>query len=123
MKKINRRDSEVFSLSFLDIISCGFGAIVILLLVAKTGVSDNLLSETKDDVIAYVQQQEILEKSKQKKENIANQLNILSIQKNRLNKSIKEISSKIEQQKGSNEEFEKLTISLKKEEEFSKGVF
>ena len=120
MKKINRRDSEVFSLSFLDIISCGFGAIVILLLVAKTGVSDNLLSETKDDVIAYVQQQEILEKSKQKKENIANQLNILSIQKNRLNKSIKEISSKIEQQKGSNEEFEKLTISLKKEEEFSK---
>ena len=61
MKKINRRNSEVFSLSFLDIISCGFGAIVILLLVAKTGVSDNLLSKTKDDVIAYVEQQEILE--------------------------------------------------------------
>ena len=120
MKKINRRNSEVFSLSFLDIISCGFGAIVILLLVAKTGVSDNLLSKTKDDVIAYVEQQEILEKSKQKKENIANQLNILSSQKNKLNKSIKEISKKIEQQRGSNEEFEKITVSLKKEEDFSK---
>ena len=120
MKKINRRNSEVFSLSFLDIISCGFGAIVILLLVAKTGVSDNLLSKTKDDVIAYVEQQEILEKSKQKKENIANQLNILSSQKNKLNKSIKEISKKIEQQRGNNEEFEKLTVSFKKEEQFSK---
>lgn len=32
-----RRSFEIFSLSFLDVISCGFGAIVLLLLISKTG--------------------------------------------------------------------------------------
>ena len=29
--KIKRRETEVFSLSFLDVICCGFGAIILLL--------------------------------------------------------------------------------------------
>lgn len=36
MKK--RRETDVFSLSFLDIITCGFGAIILLLVITKTGV-------------------------------------------------------------------------------------
>lgn len=35
-----RTASESGSLSFLDIISCGFGAVIMLLLISKTGVSD-----------------------------------------------------------------------------------
>lgn len=35
MKK--RRENEAFSLSFLDVITCGFGAIILLLMIAKTG--------------------------------------------------------------------------------------
>jgi len=35
MKK-NRRQLEIFSLSFLDVVSCGFGAIVLLLVMIKT---------------------------------------------------------------------------------------
>ena len=31
----SKRDLEIFSLSFLDIISCGFGAVVILILVSS----------------------------------------------------------------------------------------
>ena len=29
--KLNRRETEVFSLSFMDCICCGFGAIILLL--------------------------------------------------------------------------------------------
>ncbi len=36
MKK-SRRDIEIFSLSFLDVITCGFGAIILLLVITKTG--------------------------------------------------------------------------------------
>ena len=34
MMKKRRGDSDVFGLSFLDIISCGFGAVVLLVLIS-----------------------------------------------------------------------------------------
>ncbi len=37
MKKKSRRDVEVFSLSFLDVMCCGFGAIILLLVLVKVG--------------------------------------------------------------------------------------
>jgi len=36
MRKKNR-EAEVFSIAFLDVITCGFGAIILLLMIAKTG--------------------------------------------------------------------------------------
>ena len=39
-----RRENEAFSISFLDVITCGFGAIILLLLIAKTGDSPILES-------------------------------------------------------------------------------
>lgn len=36
MKK-KRRETEVFSVAFLDVITCGFGAIILLLMIAKAG--------------------------------------------------------------------------------------
>lgn len=35
-KKRNRREAEEFSMSFLDVICCGFGAIILLLMITKT---------------------------------------------------------------------------------------
>jgi hypothetical protein len=32
-----RRENEIFSIAFLDVITCGFGAIILLLMIAKTG--------------------------------------------------------------------------------------
>ena len=33
MKRARRREIEIFSLSFLDVVSCGFGAMIVLLVV------------------------------------------------------------------------------------------
>ena len=35
MKKNKRKEVEIFNLSFLDVISCGFGAIILLLVISK----------------------------------------------------------------------------------------
>ena len=35
--KRRRRETEVFSLSFLDVICCGFGAIILLLVLSEFG--------------------------------------------------------------------------------------
>ena len=46
MRKKNRRNTDIFSLAFLDIIACGFGAIVLLLLIVKPDLpSINLFSD------------------------------------------------------------------------------
>ena len=37
MKRRQRRDTEVFSMSFLDCICCGFGAIILLLVLNEVG--------------------------------------------------------------------------------------
>ena len=34
--KIKKKDFDIFNLSFLDIITCGFGAIVLLVLISHT---------------------------------------------------------------------------------------
>ena len=41
MKK--RREIDVFSLSFLDIITCGFGDIILLLVITKTGIPTTII--------------------------------------------------------------------------------
>jgi len=46
MKK--RRDTEIFSLSFLDIITCGFGAIILLLVITNTGTSSTSIEMPPD---------------------------------------------------------------------------
>ena len=43
MKK-GRRENEAFSIAFLDVITCGFGAIILLLMVSRTGESPVLES-------------------------------------------------------------------------------
>lgn len=37
MKRRQRRETEVFSMSFLDVISCGFGAVILLLVLNEVG--------------------------------------------------------------------------------------
>ncbi len=48
--KRRRRSLEIFSMSFLDLISCGFGAVVLLILISKTGedVSSASVQEAQD---------------------------------------------------------------------------
>jgi hypothetical protein len=51
MQKANRRAVETFSLSFLDIIACGFGAIVLLLLIVKVGNPTSTIETSKDEIL------------------------------------------------------------------------
>jgi hypothetical protein len=37
VKRRQRRETDVFSMSFLDVISCGFGAIILLLVLNEVG--------------------------------------------------------------------------------------
>ena len=45
--KLNRRENEATSIAFLDVITCGFGAIILLLMIAKFG--DPPAPEVPDD--------------------------------------------------------------------------
>ena len=42
--KSNRRNNEIFSMSFLDVICCGFAAMVLLVLLSKTDVAGGALN-------------------------------------------------------------------------------
>lgn len=54
MKK-KRRSFEIFSLSFLDVISCGFGAIVLLLVIMKIS-EPAVVENTTQDIQAKIEQ-------------------------------------------------------------------
>ena len=52
-----RRGIEEFSVSFLDVICCGFGAIILLLMITKT-VEPILLEQTQVNLEGLVQDRE-----------------------------------------------------------------
>jgi hypothetical protein len=47
--KLRRRDTEIFSLSFLDCICCGFGAIILLLVLSEFG-QPLVLEQSREDL-------------------------------------------------------------------------
>ena len=46
--KLRKREFDIFNLSFLDVISCGFGAVVMLVLISKT--NDNVSIMAKGEI-------------------------------------------------------------------------
>ena len=57
MKK-KRRENEAFSISFLDVITCGFGAIILLLMIARTGDSP-ILESTVESMQGIVRELQV----------------------------------------------------------------
>jgi hypothetical protein len=110
MKK-KPRDLNIFSLSFLDIISCGFGAVVILVLISSNSVSPVPAAETEVNVLL----QHLFSKEKAMqdlKENLANLTNDVD-SKELLLKSIQDKSGKsIEKQNSIAKSAEKLQQEL-----------
>lgn len=51
--RIRRRQTEVFNLSFLDVISCGFGAIILLLVISKIS-EPRVIEQTSVDLSGLV---------------------------------------------------------------------
>ena len=54
MRKRRRREIEVFSLSFLDVVSCGFGAIILLLVISQFS-EPRVVEQISQDMTAQVQ--------------------------------------------------------------------
>ena len=77
------RDIEVFSLSFLDIISCAFGAIILILLVIRKG---DEISEKNFDISKV--EENILENL-----NVMNNIEKLKAENKLLNAFIKDKSA------------------------------
>ena len=96
MIKNNRRSSELFNLSFLDIISCGFGAIVILLLISKTGGENSNLNQVEDGVKILIEAQDKNKFLSERKKTLDNQLLFLTNTKSDLENDIKNIEKSIE---------------------------
>ena len=60
--RLGRRDVEVFSLSFLDAICCGFGAVILLLVLTQVG-EPVVIEKSREDLKGLVLklQQELVE--------------------------------------------------------------
>jgi hypothetical protein len=60
--KLRRRDTEIFSLSFIDCICCGFGAIILLLVLSEFG-EPIALEKSREDLRAQIKrlQEELFE--------------------------------------------------------------
>jgi len=57
MKRKQRRDTEVFSMSFLDVISCGLGAVILLLVLNQVGEPIQL-EQAREDLDKQIQRLE-----------------------------------------------------------------
>lgn len=68
--KLRKKEFDIFNLSFLDIISCGFGAIVMLVLISKT--HDDVSTKAKSDVESLLKTVITLEKTISELEQTAN---------------------------------------------------
>ena len=58
MRKGNRRNTDIFSLAFRDIIACGFGAIVLLLLIVKPDNPSSLIKSININELFSLQDQQ-----------------------------------------------------------------
>ena len=93
MKRRNR-ELEIFSLSFLDVISCGFGAVVMLILISKT--SPDVSVASTDDVSALLSTLVSLQSSTAKtQQEITEELNALK-QVSGQKQSLSTLSSSLE---------------------------
>ena len=88
MKK-QKRNYEIFNISFLDIISCGFGAIVLLLLISKTNVSDQGFSDLDKIISNFSLQRDNVQTLEKEIKKIENNLYLLKNEKKFLEDKIK----------------------------------
>ena len=88
MKK-QKRNYEIFNISFLDIISCGFGAIVLMLLLSKTNVSDQGFSDLDKIISNFSLQRDNVQTLEEEIKKIENSLFLLKNEKKFLEDKIK----------------------------------
>ena len=83
---MKRKATEIFSMSFLDIMSCGFGAIVLILLISQFQTSNEINDILPNQNIAELEK--ILEELKEEKNSLINDFNSLVSQEENLNSTL-----------------------------------
>lgn len=74
MSRSRRRDTEIFSMSFLDVISCGFGAVILLLVLALALEPTTVRKITEDLRGAIIQRNDAREQHARDSQELAGQL-------------------------------------------------
>ena len=94
-----RRNLEIFSLSFLDIMSCGFGAVVLLVLISKTAenTKSNLGSEVSTLLRQVLRAEDVITNLSEKTAQIRAELKVKQIVLGSLEKRAAKINVEIEQ--------------------------
>ncbi|WP_273151005.1 hypothetical protein [Methylophaga thiooxydans] len=100
--KRRHKSLDIFSLSFLDVISCGFGAVVMLILIAKTDVESSVAGadEVSSLLASLISLQNSVTEIKQEMDADLNTLQLLSGQK----QSVAQASQALENQRQSLEQ-------------------
>ena len=107
--KFRKKELEIFNLSFLDIISCGFGAVIILILVSKTSddISVSGANETGDLLKTVFSLQNKIQLLVDDITQQSNKNNLLSDQGNKLLDVEKELTQSVERKQQEEEILEK----------------
>ena len=74
MSRSRRRDTEMFSMSFLDVVSCGFGAVILLLVLALALEPTTVRKITEDLRGAIIQRNDAREQHARDSQELADQL-------------------------------------------------
>lgn len=113
MRKANRRSTDIFSLAFLDIIACGFGAIVLLLLIIKPDNPSSLIERANiNDLFSLKDQKDSLQIELENLNKIESDLQVdLSSVENTQNKFVQSLLSLKQQVSILSDVQEKLNVS------------
>jgi len=98
--KLRKREFDIFSLSFLDIISCGFGAVIMLILISKThdDVSITGQDEIRDMLNTVITLENTISEIKNTIESQFSKADQISNEKKQLETASTQLKHKIQQQ-------------------------
>jgi len=98
--KLRKREFDIFSLSFLDIISCGFGAVIMLVLISKPNddVSITGIEEIENLLKTVITLENTISEIKQTIESQFSKVDQLLIKKEQLEANSIQLESKIQKQ-------------------------
>ena len=98
--KLRKREFDIFNLSFLDVISCGFGAVVMLVLISKTNddISITGKAEVENLLTTIISLENIISETQQTIKTQLSKSNQLSNKKNQLESDLIQLENKIQQQ-------------------------
>jgi hypothetical protein len=107
MKKI-KRSFDIFNLSFLDVVSCAFGAVVLLVLISntETDVASSRIDEAEDYLTMVMAAERKLSDLSQQLESERKELSVEKNLKNQLNDKSSRETQKLSQKEKENEKLE-----------------